>query len=180
MRLLRDQTICVVVDIQEKLFPHMHEGEKLERNVIKLIHGLNFLGIPILLTQQYTKGLGPTVPALTALAGIRDPIEKQSFSCCDEPVFMAKLNASGKTNVILCGIETHVCILQTAIDMVSQGFKAVVVEDCVSSRHLQDKETALKRLQGEGIILTGVESLLFELLRTSGTEEFKAISKLIR
>ncbi len=180
MRILRDRSCLLVIDFQERIFPFIHENEKLLRNVPVLIRGLKILELPVFVTEQYTKGLGVTVqPIAEALDGI-PRIEKSTFSCCDEPRFNLDLATSGKENVIIAGIEAHVCVLQTVIDLVRQGYQAVVVEDCISSRKPNDKATAIERMKKEGAIITTYESILFELLRSSGGETFKAISKLVK
>jgi len=180
MRILRDNTSALFIDIQDRLFPYMQEREQLEQNLITLAAGLKVLEIPFLVTEQYTKGLGFTVLPLKNALGDYSAIEKIAFSCCDEPQFSKALSVTGKKNVILCGIETHVCVLQTAIDLLQAGYQPVVIEDCVSSRKLSDKHTAIERMRQEGAIISSLESILFELTRYSGTETFKAISKLVK
>jgi hypothetical protein len=170
MRILRENTIGIFIDIQEKLFPHMQERSMLEQNLVKLNTGLRILEIPIVVTEQYSKGLGFTISPLKLALEEFSAIEKTAFSCCDEPQFINTLSASGKKNVIVCGIETHVCVLQTTIDLL----------DCVSSRKLSDKNIAIERMRQEGAIISSMESVLFELTRTSGTESFKAISRLVK
>lgn len=180
MRILRDKTAALVIDFQERLFPFIHEHERLTRNVPILLDGLKVLNIPVFVTEQYVKGLGPTVqPIAFSIEGI-ERIEKAAFSCCDEPRFMLELAASGMENVIIMGIESHVCVLQTVIDLISNGYHPVVVEDCISSRNENDKKIAVGRMRQEGAFITTYESILFELLRSSGTEEFKAISRLVK
>jgi nicotinamidase-related amidase len=149
-------------------------------NLVTLIRGLKLLGIPIFRTQQYTKGLGPTTAAVDeALSGV-PVIEKISFSCWDEPVFREALSKSGRTQVILAGIEAHVCILQTAVDLAEQGYSPVVVEDCISSRKENDARAALMRLRAEGIWIATYESILFELCRYAGTDDFRKLLGLIK
>ncbi len=180
MRIVKDQTTAVFIDIQERLFPFIHDKDLIEQNLITLSAGLNTLGIPFLVTEQYTKGLGFTILPLKVELGNHEPIEKIAFSCCDEPSFMVALDLVGKKNVILCGIETHVCVLQTSIDLLQLGYQPIVIEDCVSSRKLSDKHTAIERMRQEGAIISSLESILFELARFSGNETFKAISKLVK
>ncbi len=180
MRILKEETVGLVIDVQEKLFPHMQEKELLEENLTKIIAGMGFIGIHVLVTEQYTKGLGFTIPPVHQALGDFSSIEKLSFSCCDEPRFMDMLKSHGKKNVIICGIETHVCVLQTAIDLLAEGFQPIMIEDCVSSRKHSDKQTAIKRMRQEGAIISSMESILFELTRASGTETFKAISRLVK
>jgi len=180
MRILSENTVTLIIDFQEKLFPVIHDHDNLLSTVLRLIRGIKILEIPLLVTEQYVKGLGPTLPAVTEEIMDLERIEKQSFSCCDEPEFMLSLAASGKEFVIIAGIESHVCVLQTAIDLKHNGYYPVVVEDCIASRKHNDKQIALERIRHEGIALTTCEAILFELLRYSGSEQFKAISRLIK
>jgi isochorismate hydrolase len=180
MRIKKESTAGLVIDIQERLFPVMWEKEKLLKNCLILIHGLNELGMPAIVTQQYTKGLGETVEELKSAMPDFQYIEKREFSCCDEPSVIGRLKLLNAKNIILCGIESHVCVLQTAIDLKEQGFNPVVIMDCVSSRTPESIETAKERFRFEGIMMTSVESILFELTRSSGAPEFKAISKLVK
>jgi nicotinamidase-related amidase len=180
MRILKDKAALVVIDFQERIFPAIWEHEKLEKNVTLLIEGMKILGVPVVVTEQYVKGLGPTVPAIArAIEGI-ERIEKSSFSCCDESRFMLEIASSGREFIIIAGIESHVCVLQTVIDLKQNGYLPVVVEDCISSRKQSDKLTALGRMRHEGAVITTSEAILFELLRYSGGETFKAISRLVK
>ncbi len=180
MRILKDQSAGLIVDIQEKLFPHIHHHDQVEINTEIFIKGLKILDIPLLVTEQYKKGLGPTIPVIDSALKDYESFEKMSFSCCDDPGIEMELQKSGKKFIIMAGIETHVCILQTAIDLLEEGFQSVVIEDCVSSRKENDKIIAIERMRQEGVIITSYESVLFELARVSGTDSFKAISKLVK
>jgi isochorismate hydrolase len=180
MRILKKHTIGLVIDIQERLVPVMEESELLIENCSKLIQGLQILGLPLLVTQQYTIGLGETVEEIKSVIPDFKYIEKKDFSCYDEPAFAEKLALSGAKNVILCGIESHVCVLQTAIDLKEAGYIPVVVMDCVSSRSYDNLDLAMERFRQEGIIMTSMESVLFELTRSSAAPGFKEISKLVK
>lgn len=180
MRILREHTAGLIIDIQERLFPFIHENEIMARNAGILISGLQALSVPVLVTQQYTKGLGPTIAPLAELFPSTDPMEKMAFSCCDDQAFMAVLDKLGKRFVIISGIEAHVCVLQTTIDLLEKNYVPVVIEDCVSSRRPGDKQAAIIRMRNEGAIISTYESVLFELLRWSGTDDFRAISKLVK
>ncbi|MCX6306695.1 MAG: hydrolase [Bacteroidetes bacterium] len=180
MRILKDKAVLVVIDFQERIFPAIHGHEQLSKNVPLLIAGLKVLEVPVIVTEQYVKGLGPTIPEIAEkIVGI-ERIEKASFSCCDEPGFMMHLASSGRDYVIIAGIESHVCVLQTVIDLLQNGYHPVVVEDCISSRKPNDKLIALERMRKEGATITTYEAILFELLRYSGGETFKAISRLVK
>ncbi len=180
MRILHENTAGLVIDIQERLFPFIYGHEALAMNSSILIQGLQALRLPILMTQQYTKGLGLTIPPVQRLFAGESHIEKIAFSCCDEPAFMSRLTALNKKFIVITGIETHVCVLQTATDLLERGFIPVIVEDCVSSRRQNDKMVAIERMRNAGAVITTYESVLFELLRYAGTDEFKAISKLVK
>ncbi len=180
MRIIREESAGLVIDIQEKLFPFITGNDVLAHNAGILIRGLQVLKLPLLVTEQYTKGLGPTIEPLAQVLSENRVIEKSAFSCCDDRHFMEKLSALHKKFIIITGIESHVCVLQTAIDLLEHNYIPVVAEDCVSSRRMNDKQMAINRMRKAGVIITTYESVLFELLRFSGTDEFKAISKLVK
>lgn len=176
MRIEREHTIALVVDYQEKLVPAMNDTDKLIHNSCILLEGLKILDVPMVITQQYTKGLGMTVETITEAAGTAEYIDKISFTAYDS----VKWKLRGKKYVIVCGIESHICVLQTVLDLKAAGFVPVLVADCVGSRKESDKQVALERARQEGAIVTTYESLLFELLKVAGTETSKKIQKLIR
>jgi len=180
MRILKEQAAGLVIDIQERLFPFIYENDALTRNASILVQGLQVLGIPVIVTEQYSKGLGPTITPLKEVLGSIQPLEKMAFSCCDDQPFMQMFHSLHKKFVIITGIESHVCVLQTTIDLLEKNYIPVVVEDCVSSRKLNDKIMAINRMRRMGAIITTYESVLFELLRYSGTDEFRAISRLVK
>ena len=180
MRINAGECTGLVVDIQERLFPVMHEREELLNRVLILLEGLKLLEIPVLVSEQYPKGLGPTLQKVLDVLEPNISVEKISFSCCGEPDFLSQLNQRDRKQVIICGIEAHVCVLQTVIDLVEMGFTPVVVADCISSRNPDDKKVAVERMRSEGAVITTSESLLFELTRVAGTPRFKQISRLVK
>ena len=180
MRILTENTIAIIIDVQERLFPHMLDKEVLENNLNILIKALRILEVPILLTQQYTKGLGATIPSVQSALEAVVSLEKTSFSCCDDQTIMRAVYNHKPKHVLLAGIEAHVCVLQTAIDLLGNGFIPVVIKDCISSRKLSDKKIAINRMSFEGALISSYESIIFELLRYSGTDRFKEISKLVK
>jgi nicotinamidase-related amidase len=180
MRITKANTAALIVDIQERLLPAMWEKETLLKNCLTLVQGLVELRVPLVVTQQYTKGLGETVAEIRSVIPDFEYIEKRDFSCCDEPAVVEKLKQAGAQNVIICGIESHVCVLQTAVDLKEAGLNPMVVMDGVSSRTAENRELAKERFRFEGIMMTSVESVLFELTRSSAAPEFKAISKLVK
>lgn len=179
MRIEREKAAALVIDYQEKLIPVMDRKEKLLENSGILLAGLRTLRIPMVITQQYTKGLGTTVKEVTEAAGTEEFVEKIRFSAYED-VFGSHTWIREKKYIILCGIESHICVMQTLIDLKAAGYVPVLVTDCVSSRKHADYDTALLRAQQEGAILTTYESLLFELLEKAGTEESKKIQRLIK
>ncbi|MDD4716171.1 MAG: hydrolase [Oscillospiraceae bacterium] len=180
MRILSDQTCAIVVDCQEKLIPAMNGREELVERLKILLAGLSALKIPMVVTEQYRRGLGLTVPELDPILQGVQRFEKISFSCLEVEQLKKQVAQLGKPNVIVCGTETHVCVLQTVLDLIADGYKPVVAADCVGSRTALDKSTALERMREEGAIITTSESILFELTRRAGTDEFKIISKLVK
>jgi len=180
MRIRAGECAGLVIDIQERLFPVMYGGEELLNKIHLLLEGLEILDIPILVTEQYPAGLGATIDSLSTRLKEHRVIEKISFSCCGESRFIGALKELGKNTLIICGIEAHVCVLQTAIDLIEKGITPVVVADCISSRTPEDKNVALERLRFEGAVITTSESILFELTRQAGTPQFKSISRLIK
>lgn len=180
MRIKKEETAAVIIDFQERLFPFIYDNEKLAKNAVRLIKGLKALDIPMIVTQQYTKGLGSTSSEISEAIGEYNHIEKGSFSCCGSEEFCTSLKNAGKKNIIVTGIESHVCVLQTVIDLLEMGYQPVLIEDCVSSRNLEDKRIAIERMRSEGAIISSYESILFELTVVSGTDTFKAISKIVK
>jgi nicotinamidase-related amidase len=180
LRLNRARAGLVVVDIQERLWPAMFEKDRLLQNAVLLIRGCATLGLPILATEQYPKGLGRSVPEVaTALAGVA-PMEKTAFSACGAAGFAAALEAKQLSQVILCGIEAHVCVTQTALDLLEKGLNVFVVADAVSSRTPENLRLGLDRMRDAGAAIVSAEMTLFELLGKAGTEEFKKILTLVK
>ncbi len=176
----KDDSALVIVDIQERLAVVMSEREKVVRNTLHLIEVAQLLRLPILVTEQYPKGLGPTVQEIRGALPSYEPIEKLTFSCCGEPVFLKTLASTGKKKIILCGMETHVCVLQTCIGSLKEGYTVHVVSDAICSRSKENFETGIEFMRDAGAVITGAETVLFQLLERAGTEEFKIISRRIR
>lgn len=173
-------TALLVIDIQEKLFRVIHEKETLLDNMLKLVRGLKVLGVPVLLTEQNPKGLGPTLPEITALLPEVQPCIKFDFSCFREPAFRERLESLGRKQLLLTGIETHICVYQTALELAGAGYQVRTVTDCVSSRTPANRDTALLRMALEGIMPATTEMILFELLGTARHENFREISSIVR
>lgn len=182
-RLERDSALLVVIDVQERLAPVIDGIEDVESNIARLIRGAAILGVPSILTEQYPKGIGSTTPAIRQAleeTGGFDPVQKMCFSSWGCREFAERVRASGRRQIIVTGIEAHVCVHQTCLDLLDDGFSVWIVADAVSSRTARNREIALRRMVGEGARLTSTEMALFEMTVESGTETFKAISKLVK
>ena len=174
------ECFLVVVDVQGKLAQLMYDKDVLFKNIQILTKAAKILNIPIIWCQQCPEALGPTVPEISELLPDIKPINKAAFSCCGNKEFNFRLNELSRKQVLLCGIETHVCIYQTAVDLLGKGFSVDVIADAVSSRTLENKKIALKRISAEGAKISSVEMVLFELLKTAEHQNFKEITKLIK
>ena len=179
-RIKKEDAILTAIDFQEKLLPAMFEAEKVEAAAIKLAAGLNVMGVPEIVTTQYAKGLGPTVPAVEEALGEFEPIDKSSFSAWNNEEYKSALQKSGRKTVILMGIETHICVEQTALDLLENGYTVFVPADCVQSRNPVNKELSLRRMEAAGVVITCAESVLYELLGSSRAVEFKTISAIVK
>ena len=180
MRHIVDDTQAIIVDYQEKLVPVMNDAQTLEKNSCILIKGLKALGVPMTITQQYKKGIGMTIPSIFEAAETEEYMDKIVFSSYGQEDIKERIDQIGKKTVIVCGIEAHICVLQTCIDLKEAGYEPVLVTDCISSRKARDTEMAITRAVSEGITVTTYESILFELTRKAGSDTFKTISKLIK
>jgi nicotinamidase-related amidase len=180
MRISKENTSALFIDFQEKLFPAMDEKELLLKNTKILLEGLNILGIASVFTQQYTKGLGETIEELRLHVPEFSAIEKTDFSCLRAEEYAGFLRLHNSRNIILCGIEAHVCVLQTAVDLKDAGYNPIIVTDCITSRSKISKQGAIDRFRFENMMTATCESILFELTRTAKATEFRAISKLVK
>ena len=177
-KIRRDKAVIVVVDIQERLLPAMKDPKGITKKATMLIEGGRILDIPILVTEQYPKGLGKTMPDLSALTSI-DAFEKTQFSAYTEDIKSA-IFKSGKINILVIGMETHVCVYQTVRALLDAEYNVFVVKDCVASRTQDNYENALDLMKDMGAVITNMETVLFDILKKAGTPEFKIVSKLIK
>lgn len=175
----RTKTALLIIDLQEKLLPAIMESETVIQNTIKLIEGCKILAVPIYCTEQYPKGLGTTELRIKNLIP-SEIISKMFFSCIGAGDLFERMKHKNIKQVIVCGVEAHVCVQQTVLDLLANNFQVDVVADAISSRKKIDYEISLQRMRSEGAEITTTESVLFELLNICGTDEFKAISKLIK
>lgn len=179
--LTKDNAVLLVIDVQEKLCKAMDEKvlEKLTGNISILQEAAREMGIPVLATEQYVKGLGETLPVLKEkLTG--PALEKMTFSCCGENAFPMKLREQKRKQVIVTGMETHVCVLQTVLELLEAGYNVHMVRDAVMSRRKENWQVGLNTAAAAGAVITSTEAALFQLLKVAGTEEFKKLSKLVR
>ena len=172
--------VALAIDFQTRLLPAMHDSEKLESRVVRMIRGLNALEVPILVTTQYSKGLGPTTEPIQEVLDNAPTYEKNTFSALRNEEFRDALAATGRKSVILFGIETHICVQQTALQLLEAGCQVTLIEDCCGSRSSRDHETAIRRLAAAGCTVTSYESILFEMLEGSKSPGFKQISAIVK
>ncbi len=173
------ETVLVLVDLQARLVPAMHEREALIQSAVRLVRGAQVLEVPILHTEQNPAGLGPTVEEVASLL-TGSPLTKRAFSCCGEQDFLDALQSLGRRRVLLAGIETHVCVYQTAVDLLAAGYDVQVVGDVVSSRTQANRAVGLNRMAAAGAGVTSVETALFELLGRAEGPKFKEILAIVK
>ncbi|MCA1796435.1 MAG: hydrolase [Geobacteraceae bacterium] len=174
-----ENTALLIIDVQERLVKAMENHEEVEGSIATLQEGMEILNLPTLITEQYPRGLGATVESISARKGNATVVEKTSFSCCGASSFAPALEKLGTKQVVVTGMETHVCVLQTVLDLLHAGYQVHVPIGATCSRSDLNRDNALRRMEQAGAIITNVESVLFELLREAGSAEFKTISKLI-
>lgn len=175
-----DSTVLLIIDVQDRLYRAMHDKEAMAETIEKLIRGTRMLGVPLIATEQYPGGIGPTIPNIAALLGGVPVISKLSFNCCNEPAFLEAFSALYRRQVLIAGIESHVCVYQTALALLDRGHDVQIVADGVSSRTERNRDLGLRRMRDEGAKITGMEMALFELLKTAGTEIFRDVSRIIK
>lgn len=174
-----EQTAIVLIDVQGKLATLMSKSEQTVEKITQLVKGANTLKLPVLWLEQYPKGLGPTVESIAKEMN-GQPIEKVTFSAWRTDEFKRALIATNKKHILLCGIEAHICVYQTAKDLQNAGFQVEIVTDAIDSRTADNKELAIQRFQQENIPLTSVEMALFELVEVAQGDSFKQISKIVK
>ena len=178
-----NDTALMIIDVQEKLLPLIAEQQRLQWNIHRLIRGAQILGVPMAATEQYPQGLGATVIGLRdalAAAGVVSIPEKTMFSCRECATLLTELSERGVTKLVLSGIETHVCVAQTALDLMAAGFNVYLSVDAVGSRSRLDHDIAIRRLENSGVVPTTTEAILFEWCEKAGSAAFKKISQLVR
>ena len=175
-----ENSLLVVIDVQGTLAQKMHDRPFFIENLTKIIKGAQILNLPIIVSEQIPKKLGPTLPEISSLFSDFRPIPKASFSCCGDSEFMKKVNAAGRPQILLTGIEAHVCVYQTALELKDIGYEVHLLADCISSRTAENKRIATERMKTEGIKLTTTEMALFELMKSAEGDTFREIVKIVK
>lgn len=178
--LTHENSALLIIDIQERLATAMSRKDQVTANCLHLIELARLKNMPIVVTEQYPKGLGPTVPELREALKEITPLEKITFSCCGGEGFNEQVASTGRKKIIVTGMETHVCVLTTVLDLLRGGYDVHVVGDAICSRSDDNWRTALEMMRDAGAVITCTESVLFQCLERAGSEEFKIISKRIR
>ncbi len=176
----KNDVVLLIIDMQDKLESVMKMRDHVVKNCLHLIELAKMQNIPIVVTEQYPRGLGRTVPEIQAALPNYKPIEKVSFNCCAEPAFLTEIKKQGKKKVIVTGMETHICVLQTSLGLLQEGLDVHLVQDAVCSRTKENWKTGVEFMRSAGAVVTCTETVLFQLLKVVGTEEFKKISMRIR
>ena len=178
--LTKETTGLIIIDVQGKLARLVSHSDAVISNCAKLVKGVQALGVPIVWLEQNPDKLGRTVDELRSLLGQQQPITKFTFDGCGEPAFTSAIQATGKTSWLICGIETHICVYQTASQLQQLGYELHLLVDCVSSREQENKDLAIRKLAAAGVELTSLEMCLYELVKDCRAPEFKAILNLIK
>ena len=175
-----DNTLLVLIDIQGKLATLMHDKDNLYKNLEIIVKSMNFLKIPIVWMEQVPEKLGPTIRQVADILPDLEPIPKYTFSCCGNYQFLEKLGSIKRKQILLTGIETHICVFQTAVDLLADGYNVQVISECVSSRTKSNKALGLERINQAGGLTTSVEMILFELMKSTKADGFREITKIIK
>ncbi|MCP3900438.1 MAG: hydrolase [Desulfobacteraceae bacterium] len=175
-----DDTVLVLIDIQGKLASLMHDKEKLYKNLEIITKSMNLLKVPIVWIEQVPDKLGPTIDEITNNLPDQKPIAKYTFSCCNNDEFIEEIKSLKRKQILLTGIETHICVFQTALDLIDDGYEVGVIADCVSSRTQSNKDIGITRMNQAGVVTTSCEMVLFELMKSTKADGFREITKLIK
>jgi len=176
----RENTCLIVIDVQERFRSVIHGFGEMAENAKKLIRAFRIFDIPVIVTEQNPEKLGRTIRELSNELGDFEPVEKLHFSCFGEADFAEELAKLGRKQIVLCGIEAHICVLKTALEGLKKGYEIHVASDAVSSRRQTDKDFALRRMSQSGVFLTTSESLIFQLMERAGTEEFRKVKDIVK
>ncbi|MFO0839252.1 MAG: hydrolase [Phycisphaerae bacterium] len=179
-RLAQSQAQLLVIDLQERLLPHIEARERVVSQTVRMIRAARLLELPICVTEQYPQGLGPTTAAVLSAAEGCTALQKLAFSVCGDEAALSRIRHAGRPLVLLAGIETHVCVLQTALDLLAQGMTPFVLADAVGSRRAEDRAMALQRMREAGAVISTVESVIYEAMGCCGTELFRRMLPIVR
>ncbi|VAX17748.1 Isochorismatase [hydrothermal vent metagenome] len=178
--LQKEETGIVIVDVQEKLVPVMSRGENVIANIQKSLLLAKCFDLPVILTEQYPKWLGSTVLAIKKSLPSYDPVTKMAFNCCDDNLFNSRVKKSGMKNLILTGLEAHICVFQTCVSLVEKGFVVHVPVDAVDSRTEENRNVGLDLMKAAGAIITSTETVIYQIMKKAGTSEFREMLKVIK
>ncbi len=176
----KKDAVLVIVDVQQRLASAMKHRGRVAGNILHLIEAAKQLDFPALVTEQYPKGLGPTIEEIRGALPAYKPLEKITFDCCGDAAFVDEVGATKRRKIILTGMETHVCVLQTCLSLLHKGYTVHVVQDAVCSRTRENYHTGLQMMRDGGAVITCTETVLFQLMEKAGTPEFKALSQRIK
>lgn len=180
MQMLADQSTLLIVDVQERLAPVMHDPRKVIYGCVTLVRAAGAIGVPVLVSEQYVRGLGPTMVDLRQVAPADSFMEKTMFSCAADPGMMARLRSGGRRQVVMAGIEAHVCVLQSALGLKDAGFEVFVVADACSTRRPESEDLAYRRMGSCGVQVVTIEMTLFEWMAGKDHPAFKDVQRLIK
>ncbi len=179
-RIEKSRVLLTVIDMQEPFRRHIHGMACVIANCSRLMRFCDRLDLPVTVTEHYPAKLGRTVPELAALHRGREVVEKIHFSCAGDPGFMSRLEGSRRDQVVLCGIESHICVYQTALDLKREGYQVILAADAVSSRRTSDRVLGIARMRDAGVQVMSAEMIMFEILRVARTEDFKAVADILK
>ncbi len=178
--LVKENTGLLIIDVQEKLMEVMGQKKRVTENIVKLLNLSRLYDLPVILTEQYPKWLGPTLPEVKEFLPSYEPIDKLHFNCCDVDTFNARLEPEGLKNIILTGVESHICVFQTCFSLLERGYSVHVPQDAVDSRTEENWRVGLGLMKETGALITSTEAVIYQVLKKAGTKEFKEMLKIIK
>jgi nicotinamidase-related amidase len=176
----KENTGLLIIDVQEKLMQVMGQRQRITDNITKLVLLSKLFDFPVILTEQYPKWLGPTTPEVAESLPAYQPISKLHFNCCDVDAFNHRLDSEGLSNVIITGVESHICVFQTCASILDKGYRVHVPQDAVDSRTDENWRVGLDLMKQAGAVITSTETIIYQILKKAGTNEFKQMLKIIR
>ena len=176
----KENTGLIIVDVQEKLMGVMGRRERVIDSIVKLLHLSVLYNLPVILTEQYPKWLGPTLPEIKELLPLYEPIDKLNFNCCDVDVFNRRLESEDLKNIILAGVESHICVFQTCFSLAEKGYRVHVPQDAVDSRRDENWKVGLELMKDAGASITSTETVIYQIMKKMGTKEFKKMFKVVK